>query len=620
MKVVAWYRRCFLGLALPVALAAIAIPSSAWSQINKETTGTDLTVGASWVGGVAPGSGDVATWASGTALGGALTMSSNQSWQGIDIQGATSAVTTSGAGTLTIGTSGINVAASGVNLTLGNARTFGDTSSIAVGSGRTVALSGGTTTFASGTTTTIGGDGILSLAGTNHTLTGDGALVISGGNLYNDLQSGSSSATRTGSTTLGSGIIRISTSVSMFGTGAINLNGGTIGSHSTTGRDLGSSNAVSIGGNFQIGGTGVLGNGYVRFGGGTDLGSSVRTITVVANGVFSGNGQGAIFSGKVTGSGGIVKEGTGTMTLSNNTNDYSGATTINNGNLAISQKALANSSSVTLANSAWLLLGENSAGTHDINNLSGSTNTIIRSDFSLSGTAVARTLRINQTVNGEFAGSILHNASRPISIEKTGNGTLTLSGSGANNNYTGSTTVSAGTLLVNGTHNAANVAYTVKTGATLGGNGTIGTSGANVTIESGGTLAAGNSIGALTINGNLTVGGAFQWEVQSGTSNADLVDVLGNVDLTGSTLSIVQLGTFQVGQSYTVLAYDGTLTGTFSGFNTSLWTIDYAAGSAGLNGGVGISFVTLTAVPEPSALLFVGATVATVVLRRRRRA
>src|SRR5439155_18443438 len=64
---------------------------------------------------------------------------------------------------------------------------------------------------------------------------------------------------------------------------------------------------------------------------------------------------------------------------------------------------------------------------------------------------------------------------------KTGAGTLDLTG---NNTYSGTTTVNAGILLVNGNQSAATGAVTVNSGATLGGSGIIG---GTVTVNSGGT-------------------------------------------------------------------------------------------------------------------------------------
>ena len=70
-------------------------------------------------------------------------------------------------------------------------------------------------------------------------------------------------------------------------------------------------------------------------------------------------------------------------------------------------------------------------------------------------------------------------------IEQAGTGTTILTG---NNSYAGTTTVGAGTLLVNGDQSAATGLTSVASGATLGGIGTIG---GDVTIAGGATLAPG---------------------------------------------------------------------------------------------------------------------------------
>jgi autotransporter-associated beta strand protein len=184
-----------------------------------------------------------------------------------------------------------------------------------------------------------------------------------------------------------------------------------VGSGTATGRTF--DNAVTIGGNIQIGGSsGGLSTSFIRFNGTTNLGGATREITAIATGLNSNFGTGAIFTG-ILSNGGITKAGSGTITLNNNGNTFTGATTVNAGNLAISQSALLNSSSVTLAASgAQLFLGENGAGTHTLNNLSGVAGSSIRTDFTLSGTNTNRSLTINQTVDGEFAGSFVQGGSR----------------------------------------------------------------------------------------------------------------------------------------------------------------------------------------------------------------
>lgn len=84
-------------------------------------------------------------------------------------------------------------------------------------------------------------------------------------------------------------------------------------------------------------------------------------------------------------------------------------------------------------------------------------------------------------------------------LNKVGAGSLTLSG---NNTYTGVTTVSSGTLVVNGDQSASTGAITVDTGATLRG---VGTLGGAATVH--GTLAPGtaSTTGILSSKGDLTL-------------------------------------------------------------------------------------------------------------------
>ena len=123
------------------------------------------------------------------------------------------------------------------------------------------------------------------------------------------------------------------------------------------------------------------------------------------------------------------------------------------------------------------------------------------------------------------------------SLTKSGNGTLTLSGS---NSYTGSTNVSTGTLLINGSTSTSS-AVTVAVGATLGGSGTVGGA---TTIN--GVHSPGNSPGIQTFGSDLTYSGGLSsvnWELKSNTvTNAanpnsifDSIIVNGNLDFSGAT-------------------------------------------------------------------------------------
>jgi autotransporter-associated beta strand protein len=209
--------------------------------------------------------------------------------------------------------------------------------------------------------------------------------------------------------------------------------------------------------------------------GASQLWTLSRTLTVNGNvnlgsNTLTVNTYGATYTstiaGSISGTGGLTKGQSMNLNLTGS-NSFTGATTVSAGILGIHLNSLANSSSVTL-NGGSLAIGYN--GTTSINNLSGVSGTIIRTDYNVGGSGNgARTLSVNQTTDGTYAGTFTEGASRPISLIKAGAGKMRLSGS---NTYTGNTTVNNGILDLTGgqlytsAHNSAAV-VTVNTGATL---------------------------------------------------------------------------------------------------------------------------------------------------------
>jgi fibronectin-binding autotransporter adhesin len=149
----------------------------------------------------------------------------------------------------------------------------------------------------------------------------------------------------------------------------------------------------------------------------------------------------------------------------------------------------------------------------------------------------------NDTVTGVVSGT--------GALIKMGPGTLTLT----NRNsfytfFTGATTVSNGTLLVNG-----QIAGAVSVqGGILGGSGIIGGA---VTTASGSTLAPGASVGTLTISNNLIIGGDLAIEVNKSLAHSnDFVFVSGTLSNTGTgILTVSNLGpVLQVGDKFTLFS------------------------------------------------------------------
>lgn len=387
------------------------------------------------------------------------------------------------------------------------------------------------------------------------------------------------------------------------------------------------------------------------------------------------NNVSALISANISnGSGGasvLTKTGSGVLTLTGN-NTYSLATIVGQGTLSVSSIANggvassigASSSSdfaLQLKNGATLLytgtgsttnrsmmidysgtIDASGSGALKFNNASGvlSTNTGAAANTS-------RTITLTGTNAGDNTmalriGNPTGSGSPVTSLAKSGSGQWIITG--GTNTYSGGTTISAGTLLVNNTSGSGlgSGAVTVN-GGTFGGTGAF--AGA-ITVGSGANLHSGGiesietlGSGALTMNNNST----FGYEINSSVTvsvGADLQKVTGSLNLVGTvTLTLNDLATtpvaFAQGTKFTLVNYTGVWNGGFFtvngntvadgdlftvGLNT--WIIDYDA----LTGGSNFSgefasdsnFVNITAVPEPGtlALFCIGAGV--IIFKRKR--
>jgi hypothetical protein len=201
---------------------------------------------------------------------------------------------------------------------------------------------------------------------------------------------------------------------------------------------------------------------------------------------------------------------------------------------------------------------------------------------------------------------------------------------------TGTNLVNGGTLLLQ-TSSGGALAFTNAGVIKLGGgvvqvsslvnNGRIqGVGQLKTDLTNAGILAPGNSAGALTNTGNLTLApsSALQIEIDinAGVTNFDFLKVTGSASLTGQLDVVLLNETPAEPDSYIVLIADGGLSGSFT--NVVGGQVNAYSGTGTFLGKFNVNYgandLTLTFIPEPSALTLVGFALGltALILRRRR--
>lgn len=284
--------------------------------------------------------------------------------------------------------------------------------------------------------------------------------------------------------------------------------------------------------------------------GGLD-GTAGTTVTLGANTLLFGDWINRTFAGTIIGTGGIVKNGLGTETLTG-ANTFTGGTTINGGTLALGAGgSLAAGSDVNLGVPGANFDISGAVGNQTIGALNGVSDTGV--------SLGANTLTLGNATNRIFDGVI----SGTGGIIKQGSGQQVFNGV---NTYKGLTDVNAGSLIIGDTSGSnASVAgdVTVASGATIGGHGRIG---GNLTLNSGSHLSPGASIGTLTVGGNFTAEQGSQLDFEIGAPGAnfstlgqsDSVKVEGNLTLNSAVFNIINGGGMGPGV-YNLFSYDGYL-------------------------------------------------------------
>ncbi len=481
------------------SVSAVTLNSSGALDLNNFSdvigaltgTGGTITLGSSGTGQLSAGSGNVTSIFGGFISGqgsfrktgtGTLTITGNNNFVGTFYVDD---------GTVALNSNGINTAIQ-QSLVIGNGTGAAKSAVVQLLQGAEIADS---------STILINADGLFDL---NGQIDQTGAVTINGGNV-----------------TIESGL---------FTAAGLNLTGGTI---------TGTTGELSLAGDITATSSAAAGSSIAA----TVHLNGNRTLTVNPGAI-----QPELTIDGVIGDGsaasGILKNGTGTLFLEGSvSNTYTGTTTVDKGTLTMN-------TSVGVIVPGALVIGNgsdpaNSAVVRDLNssdiastaavtiNVSGVLDLNNHSDTigALNGTGSitlgSGTLVVgSDSSSSEFDGPI---SGASGSLFKSGSGTLTLT---QTNTYTGQTTVSGGTLLINGAQAAS--AVSVLNGATLGGTGTVGAVTVTASRLSPGG-GAGGGVGKLS-TGNLALDAASTiiFGIPSTAAGAfDSLAVTGTVNLGG---------------------------------------------------------------------------------------
>ncbi|EJX5168077.1 fibronectin-binding autotransporter adhesin ShdA [Salmonella enterica] len=400
--------------------------------------------------------------------------------------------------------------------------------------------------------------------GSKLTKQGDGTLILSNtGNDYGDTEIDGGILAAKDAAALGTGDVTIAESATLA------LSQGTLDNNVTGEGQIvksGSDELIVTGDNNYSGGTTISGGTLTA-----DHADSLGSGDIDNSGVLKvGEGE---LENILSGSGSLVKTGTGELTLSGD-NSYSGGTTITGGTLTADHADSLGSGDID--NSGVLKVGEG-----DLENTLSGSGSLVKTgtgeltlsggnDYSGGTTIIGGTLTADhadslgsgdidnsgvlQVGEGELKNTLFGSGS----LVKTGTGELTLNG---DNDYSGGTTIDDGTLI------AANVNAL--------GSGDIDNSGtlildangafelANVTTHSGATtaLAAGSTLDA----GQFTQEDGSTLSIDLGAATDDAVITADSVAL-GGTLNVTGIGS--VTDSWTPEAYTYTLIGSDSAITT----------------------------------------------------
>ncbi|WP_205702736.1 beta strand repeat-containing protein [Rubrivivax rivuli] len=436
------------------------------------------------------------------------------------------------------------VQVAGGTLVLDGANRLADTATLNVASGARLTLAGDDTVAS------------LALAGT---LEGSGTLTAA----TVDLNGGRVDAN------LGAGTLRSTGSSQLNGSSAatsLAVDGGTLSLSAANRLTASPVTTLAGGATLVLQGDHTL--GALAGTGNVTLGSFVLT---------TGGAGDSTYSGTLSGSGGLVKQGNGNFTLGGS-QLYTGATRVLAGRLlTAAADVLPDGSALDVASGATLTLGGNdSVASLTLAGTLGGSGTLSASTYALSGATVGAALGAGALTS---SGNTQLNANSAATTVQVTGGTLTLGGANRLADGAALTVAAGATLALGGSDTVGSLALA----GTLAGNGTLT---ATTYTLAGASVNANLGAGTLLSSGSSTLTGtaaALQVQVLGGTLTLAAADRLADA----AQLSVASGATLSLTGDDTVAAL--ALAGTLQGAGTltaASYALDGATVAANLGAGV----------------------------------
>lgn len=423
-------------------------------------------------------------------------------------------------------------------------------------------------------------------------LSGSGSIATSSGVIANgtfDISATTAGATiqalqGSGTVALGSQSLTLAQAEGLF-SGAITGSGGLIvagGTQGLTGASSFSGGVTLAGGDLEVGNASALGSGTLRVT--QDATLSFLAPVSLSNGIQLSSGASAHIDtgaaqagllGPITGTGALVKEGSGTLTLGA-ANSFSGGTTLTGGRLVAGAAGALGTGALDFAANATLAFGTTASFANALSIADGVTATL-------------DTAGRNATLSGVISGD--------GALSKVGAGTLTLA---APNSFGGGTTLTGGTLGLGAAGALGTGALQVAADSTLLF-GTAQTFATPTTLATGTTATFDNGGFAVTFSGPISGAGALALSGSGTSTFASANSYGGGTTLSGGTVVLQNAGALGTGAvavsqaTRLVMGFAGPFSSALSLNAGASATLDTALFDVRLTGGVsGAGGLTVT--------------------------